>query len=502
LIAEWTPLIIDRPATSPTDFPAADQERVARLHNLWRDLCDRYLPVAQADSIWRFSRTRNPQDPEQGWKLHVSATVLNATTVLEKVAPLLLEQGVQFKGPASLQELHRINAGLGDGYSQVGKCLTVYPRSSDEATALAERLHAATRGLAAPAAPYDLRYRSGGNVFYRYGAFRHMLLEDDHGRSTPALRDPQGKLIPDLRTLEAAMPDWANNPFPFFPPEQKPEPDGNPLKTTYRVFRALTQRGKGGVYQALDLSAAPPRFCVLKEGRRLGDMGWDGRDGWWRIRHEESVLRQLRAQGIDVPQVYASFEQEGNFYLAIEFIEGANFQAMLDRRRRRLSVAQALRYSCEMAKVLSEIHAAGWIWRDCKPANFILTRKGTLRPLDFEGACTVEQPDPMGWGTPGFAPGEGQTKHAARSSQSDDLYSLGAVIYLLLTGRLPESPLQRSWWKLRRDVPAEAQEIVAALLAAPPDQRPNAVTVARQLAAVTVSAAASGRRIDDRRVCS
>jgi hypothetical protein len=467
----------------PEYFPSADEDRINQLHSVWHALCDRYLPVAPADSVWRFSREREPQDPEQGWKLHLPATILNASTMLEKVAPLLLEQGVQFKAPATLRELHSINAGLSGGYSQVGKFITVYPRGTEEAVSLAAPLHAATRGLEAPMIPYDLRYRLDSNVFYRYGAFLPMRFEGEYGRSILALRDPQGHLIPDQRTAEDAKPEWELNPFPHFQSERAASLDENPLQTKYRVIRALTQRGKGGVYQALDLCSATPRLCILKEGRKHGDVGWDGRDGRWRIRHEESALRRLLTQGIDVPRVYDSFELEGNFYLAIEYIEGMNFQSLLDRRRRRLSVAQALYYTSEMAMILSKIHAAGWIWRDCKPANFLLTRQGALRPLDFEGACPVEQPDPMGWGTPGFAAATGQTAHFARSSYSDDLYSLGAVLFHLLTGRLPgpASQLQSSWRSLRRVVPSEVREVVAALMTAPSDRRPDALTTALTL---------------------
>jgi Protein kinase domain len=471
-------------------FPATDAGRLNDLHRTWQELCARYLPVAPAGSVWRYNRERDPQDPEQGWKLHLPATVLNAATLLETVAAPLVGRGVQFKAPASLQELSRINCGLQHGYSQVGKCVTVYPRTTDEALALADELHELTYGIPAPAVPFDLRFRPDSNVYYRYGAFRRLTIEQSDGTSILALRDPQGNLIPDLRAGAAAQPAWVQNPFPTHSNRQYT--DENPLKTTYRAFRALAQRGKGGVYQAFDLSVQPARFCLLKEGRGHGELGWDGRDGRWRVRHEEQVLATLQASGMCVPRVYGSFEMAGNYYLVTEFIEGESLQRLLDRRRRRLPVSVALRYGSEIAAILSGIHSAGWVWRDCKPSNFIMATHGIIRPIDFEGACPIEQPDPLPWGTPAFAPPASRSEHEARSSIFDDLYSLGAVIYLLLTGRLPEQTAPVPLQKLRREVPAEARELITELLLAPPRQRPGAGLIARRLAADSAGLRPSG----------
>ena len=454
-----------------------------QLSRAWQELCDRYLPVAPASSAWRYSRAPNPGDPEQGWKLHVSATLLNANTVLERVAPFLAGCGVRFKAPASLQELGRINSGLRHGYSQVGKVITVYPGTTEEAVALAHNLHELTRSMPAPIIPFDLRFRPDSNVYYRYGAFKRLEMETPDGLRIPAIRDPQGNLVPDLRESAVARPAWVENPFIGQSQQQNAPSSESPLSATYRVFRALTQRGKGGVYQAVDLSAQPPRLCLLKEGRRHGELSWDGRDGYWRIQQEEWALEHLQASGVAVPRVYASFDLDDNRYLVIEFIEGESLQALLNRRRRRMSISSALRYGIEIASIISCIHSAGWVWRDCKPSNLMLTANGRLRPVDFEGACPIDQPDPPAWVTPAFTPPKGRAESEAGSTVDDDLYALGAVIYLLLAGRLPEgsgpTPLER----LRRRVPATAREVVTELLTAPPRQKPGARTVARRLKA-------------------
>src|SRR5215207_4936124 len=441
-------------------------------HARWAELCRHFLPGARAGSIWRYSREVLPDDPEQGWKLHIPATVLTAVEVLRRVAPPLRERGVLFKAPASLGELRRLNSGLHYGYSQVGKFLTVYPRTSEEAVQLAGLLHGLTLGMRAPAVPFDRRYSPGGCVYYRYGAFKSLEVEGPDGEAAYAICDPEGNLVPDVRE-SAFKPEWVADPFLEGAGVEVPPPPPTPLQTTFKAFRALAQRGRGGVYQALDLGAAPPRLCVLKEGRRDGEVDWDGRDGAWRVSHEGRVLAALGAAGVNVPRLYASFGAEENYYIAVEFIEGESLNGWLARRRRRVPVACALRRGAELARLVASVHAAGWVWRDCKPANVIVTKSGELRPLDFEGACPVARPDPQPWGTPAFMPPECEEVFGGRSRLPEDLYSLGAVIYFLLAGRPPDAsapPLS----KVRRNVPAAASEVVAELLSPDPSLRPAA----------------------------
>lgn len=468
----------------PKPAAQADQLCVA-----WQRLCEQYLPLTNAQGLWRYSRVRAPHDPEQGWKLHLSATILNASQILERIAPVLHERGVRFKAPTSLLELRRLNTGLQYGYSQVGKCFTVYPRTTAEALELAEILHDLTAGFSAPAVPFDSRLRLGSNVFYRYGAFQRLTLLGADGTSTPALRTPAGTLVPDERTNAEAKPAWLANPFP--PVQPASAPPTSPLRTAFRVCRALTQRGKGGVYLALDVRVQPAQWCVLKEGRKHGELNWDGCDGHWRVRHEAQVLAQLRDAGLEVPRVSGTFEVNGNFYLVTEFIAGENLQDLLARRQRRLALPQALRYGSEVAAFLAALHAAGWVWRDCKPANLIRTAAGRLRPLDFEGACLVEKPALSAWSSPAFASPTELSAHAARSSIADDLYALGALLYFLLAGRTPAETDNLALTRLRRGLPASVSALVESLLQAPPAQRPSARFVAQQLDAARLNLAAS-----------
>jgi hypothetical protein len=449
-----------------------------REHNArWAELCHRYLPVASGESIWKYSRRRTGSDPQQGWKLHLSATVINACDVLSAVGPALRRRNILFKAPASLRELDRINAGIHYGYSQVGKFITVYPETDAEGVALARLLHRLTRGVRAPSVPFDIRYRPESCVYYRYGSFTPLEMVASGGARVLAVRDPSGRLVPDEREGDAA-PVWVADPFAPKRAGRKAEPPETKLKTTFKAFRALTQRGKGGVYLAVDLSVSPPRLCVLKEGRRDGETNWDGRDGYWRVAHEARVLAELRGAGVPVPHVYSPFKAEKNFFVAMEYVEGESLHGILKGRRRRLPTRQALALGLGLAELVARVHAAGWVWRDCKPSNVILTAGGELRPLDFEGACPVERPDPLPWGTPSFVPPEWYGAPCARPRLPEDLYALGATLYLMLVGRAPAVASPLAVGRARRGVHREVCRLIEGLLDPNPDQRPSAAAVA------------------------
>lgn len=449
----------------------------------WEKLCAQFLPIAPDTSIWRYSREPTPDDPAQGWKIHIAATILTANRVFDRVALLLNNFNVLFKAPCSLHELSRLNCGLFYGFSQIGKFITVYPRSPDEAVSLTRELTRLTKRLIAPAVPYDLPFHDSRCIFYRYGAFGSSLeIVNQDGTRLPAIRNPKGELVEDSRKPGAAVPGWLRDPFPKPQPRRKSSPV-SPLKTTIRAFEALSQRGKGGVYRALDLSVLPARLCVLKEGRRHGETDWDGRDGFWRVRHEGAVLAALSAAGVAVPEVYLTFQSGGHYYLVTEFIEGQTLQSLLSKKRK-ISVSQALEFGRQIAEALSQIHAAGWVWRDCKPLNLVVSKDGWLRPLDFEGSCRVNRPDPLPWGTEGYVPPESSKIPESGSRLAEDLFALGATLQQLLGGQTPKpgEPLTKLQ-KFSQRVPAGVKKLVSELRDSNPQLRPSARVAAQVLTA-------------------
>ena len=242
----------------------------------------------------------------------------------------------------------------------------------------------------------------------------------------------------------------------------------------------MSQRGKGGVYRAMDLRFDPPRPCIIKQGRAGGEISWDGRDGTWWLKRERQALESLARAGIPVPIVYATFKIEPHYYLVMEQVEGETLQTFLEKRQRRLSIRRVLEFARQISSLLARIHRAGWLWLDCKPANLILTKNGKLRPLDFEGACSIRRSVSSDWQTPAFkSPGSISGENCP--SPSEDIYALGVTCYFLLTGRLPESPNRKSMFG--RDVPTQLRSVIEVLLSPDPQVRPRAEDLTTLLAA-------------------
>jgi hypothetical protein len=203
--------------------------------------------------------------PDQGWKLHVSATPRSAADVLAAALDVLLAEGVRFKVVGSLHELAAMNSGV-FATSQIGKFITVYPSDESQAVSLAVELDRVTRGHSGPRIPTDRVLRPGSVVHYRYGSIRRRTGPDLAGDIVYDLLDPAGRLTHDVRLnfYQPPHPDIAD-PFEAAGVRVPPPARSRLLNGRYLVTDALAQSSRGGVFRAVDVSSQPPRLCLVKE---------------------------------------------------------------------------------------------------------------------------------------------------------------------------------------------------------------------------------------------
>ena len=216
--------------------------------------------------------------------MHVSATVFSASDVLT------------IKGPRSINILKKLNCGLFYNFSQVGKFVTVYCRDDKNAVHLARELDKVTHGYSGPIVPFDIQYKGGSLVFYRYGAFTSMKKDID-GKNEYVIKNDKGNYVADNRGVGLAIPEWVKCPFDNYQPIENLDI----LRHGYLVYEGLSQRGKGGVYKALRLNNEKIKKCIIKEGRKNGELQLDKRDGVKIIENEKKVLELLQSKKVSVP---------------------------------------------------------------------------------------------------------------------------------------------------------------------------------------------------------
>ncbi|MFM9462697.1 protein kinase domain-containing protein [Streptomyces scabiei] len=243
------------------------------------------------------------------------------------------------------------------------------------------------------------------------------------------------------------------------------------------VHRAFDMRlGREVAIKVVDLSAAP-------EAARI------------RFEREALAVGRLRSPHVvSVHDVGEDITGGGRIgFLVMELLEGVPLQAVLAHSLP--TAADVVAWGRQMCGGLRDAHAAGVVHRDVKPSNVMLSPHGTVTLIDFgiaqmnAGSETVTLPGTV-MGTPAYMAPE-----RLRGEAGDvrcDLYSLGCVLYELLTGRPPFGPgLPRPNGAqplpvraVRPDVPVALEALVLDLLCAHPGGRPDAVQAERRLTAV------------------
>src|SRR5205823_5326360 len=156
-----------------------------------------------------------------------------------------------------------------------------------------------------------------------------------------------------------------------------------------------------------------------------------------RFERETSILKQL--QHPNIVRLYATGRHKGTPFFAMEFVEGEPLEDWF-RRRGRLPWEEVIQLGQQLCAALQYAHEQGIVHRDLKPSNIMIQEEGTLKLTDFGIAkdlddsgltatfCTV--------GTASYMSPE-QCRGARTLGPKSDLYSLGVMLYQLLTGQLP-----------------------------------------------------------------
>jgi serine/threonine protein kinase len=249
------------------------------------------------------------------------------------------------------------------------------------------------------------------------------------------------------------------------------------------VLSLIGRGGMGVVYKARQKSLHRHVALKLLAPERAGDPMF--------ARRFASEARSLAALNHPhIVGVHDFGEAGGYFYLLMEFVDGVNLRQLIQSRR--MSPDEALEIITPVCEALQAAHDRGIVHRDVKPENLLIDRKGTVKIADFGIARMLDEPPAEGSvegpaeqaaahtlavGTPDYAAPE--QRAAAACDHRVDIYSLGVVLYEMITGQRPDKgqitpPSKRTGVDMRID------EVVLKALSAEPDQRFRTVAEFRE----------------------
>ncbi len=232
---------------------------------------------------------------------------------------------------------------------------------------------------------------------------------------------------------------------------------GSTFGGRYRILEELGQGGMGKVYKVLDTEIKEEVALKLLKPEIASD-----EETIERFKNELKVARKIRHK--NVCQMYDLNKVEGIHFITMEHVPGEDLKSFL-KRSKQLSILTAVSLTKQVCEGLDEAHRLGVVHRDLKPQNIMIDREGNARIMDF-GIARMMSASPLTAkgaiiGTPDYmSPEQVDGKEA---DQRADFYSLGVIMYEMVTGLVPfmgDSAMSVAL-KHKTETPADPRELNA-----------------------------------------
>jgi tetratricopeptide (TPR) repeat protein len=206
---------------------------------------------------------------------------------------------------------------------------------------------------------------------------------------------------------------------------------GSTFAERFQIIEELGQGGMGKVYRALDKKLNEEVALKLIKPEIASD-----KKVIERFRNELKTARKIVHK--NVGRMYELMEDEGAHYITMEYVPGEDLKSFI-RRSGQLAIGTSIRITQQVAEGLAEAHRLRVVHRDLKPSNIMIDKEGNARIMDFGIARSLRAAgltrEGIVVGTPAYmSPEQARGKDV---DQRTDIWSLGVVLYEMLTGQLP-----------------------------------------------------------------
>jgi len=206
---------------------------------------------------------------------------------------------------------------------------------------------------------------------------------------------------------------------------------GQKISDRYQIIKSVGEGGMANVYLAFDTILE--RNVAVKVLR--GDLATDEK---FVRRFQREALSASSLTNENIVEVYDVGEDNGEYYIVMEYVEGKHLKHLI-KKRGKLTIAEVVDIMLQVTNGLSVAHEQYIIHRDIKPQNIMILENGLVKLTDFGIAVAMNstqltQTNSV-MGSVHYLPPE-QASGKGATLQSD-IYSLGILMYELLTGKLP-----------------------------------------------------------------
>jgi len=230
---------------------------------------------------------------------------------------------------------------------------------------------------------------------------------------------------------------------------------GSTFAGRYQIIEELGKGGMGKVYKALDTEIKEKIALKLINPEISAD-----KRTIERFQNELKFARKISHR--NVCRMYDLNKEEGSYYITMEYVSGEDLKSMIGMMGQ-LSGAKAISVARQVCEGLTEAHRLGVVHRDLKPQNIMIDKEGNARIMDFGIARSLKAKGITGAGvmvgTPEYmSPEQAEVKEV---DQRSDIYSLGVILYEMVTGRVPfegETPLGIAM-KHKSEMPKDPREL-------------------------------------------